>query len=1037
MNAIFYTVLVCSLSGTIAGAAVLLFRRLTEKLISPNWRYILWAIPVLLLLVPFKIPLNLGSADALQLSDTAAINNVRELPVYFGRAANDQNTQLQVHSSPEKQAAENNSTSADPQREVQAAGEQALNEQQNVQPTENQLSAFSTPDFIFNTVIPAAWIIGVSVILAFSFFSAIRLNRRIKILSTGTVDEEISRVVLQCSDILKLEKPPDVAVQSCIKTSALTGVFHPRIILPAYAAGLDEETLKYIIIHELSHFKRRDTVINYLMIIVQAIHWFNPVVWYCLKNIRQDMELATDFMVLSYLQEPEHKQYALSLLRVVGTEQGISMPSKLLCMADSHKNIKRRISMIKHNGLFRRRPVLVAVFCAFVMTLAGTVFFTVKPDAADKSYVNQSGNPANSSANPDPVSNPSALKSQNQPTAKPSAADTDSSGRPTSNQYASLCFLNDSIGWVVQGSAGLADAFQLLSTADGGNSWTEVYNGSLAIKNLDFISRQMGWAIVQTSDEQYSIDKTEDGGKTWVTQKQCAVSDNENRNMKIEFFDSNNGYVFIGDKLLKTYDGGNTWTDITPDNGFLLTDCSLISAVNGWVCGTENGNIVALHTSDGGGSWTQRFEVASSDTDFTAPLKIDFISETTGWILLDNSFSGTSKPTLYKTSDGGNSFVGIGYVASHRPYPTDLCFTEDNIGFVGTNHGAGPISGGLMMTTDGGKSFNSLINNIGGIDSIVFPSPEVGYAIGYNDTDMCSAGFILGTTDGGKSWHQISKIAPTIGISFVDGKNGFGIGIGSDAGALLKTSDGGATWSYFNTFSPKCLYAAGISFVSKTTGYVIAGPPDGSSLDNDLYKTTDGGKTWTVIGKVSAYCDYFKMFDEKRGIASGLNSGSVTYNKTTDGGKTWTPVPINAKGDKIISAFSSPEQGIVAGFSYQDQVVTFGNYKNGNYNSPVATWPNTEFGCSGICMAGRNAIALIYTGNSSGSSETMIISRDGGATWKQIPLSEETGYILLQVENHRNGTYMDFPNSKDGFIMVPGYSSLLCTNDGGSTWSWN
>lgn len=404
-------------------------------------------------------------------------------------------------------------------------------------------------------------------------------------------------------------------------------------------------------------------------------------------------------------------------------------------------------------------------------------------------------------------------------------------------------------------------------------------------------------------------------------------------------------------------------------------------------------------------------------------------------MLLDD-FAGSKSPTLYKTSDGGNSFTGICNVAGSRPYPSDICFTDADTGFVGTDHGAGPIPGGMMMTTDGGKTFECLFDNIGGVDSIVFPSSKVGYALGYNDNNMCSTGFIIGTTDGGRSWHPISKIAPTIGISFIDAKNGFGIGTGFDAGAFLKTTDGGAIWSYVYAFSPKCLYTAGISFISDTTGYVIASPADGNSMDNDLYKTTDGGKSWIDIGKVSIYCDYFKMFDENNGIASGLDAGIVTYSKTSDGGKTWTPVSINTNADKIVSAFSSTEQGIVSCFDYQVPTVTFKSFKDGNVGNPIATCPNTEMGCDGICMVGNKAIALIYMGKSFGYSEAMIISDDSGANWKQVPLSTNTADILVQVDNHGKGTYMDFPDSEDGFIMVPGYSSLLCTTDGGNTWRW-
>jgi beta-lactamase regulating signal transducer with metallopeptidase domain/photosystem II stability/assembly factor-like uncharacterized protein len=999
----FYTILACSFSGTFAGAAVLLFRRLTERLISPNWKCIMWAIPVLLLLVPFKIPLNLGGANAVQLSNATAINSIKELPDYFSSNANDANTRLpKQNSGTKEQAASNNGAAVNTQLNNQATGNQEpFNQPQNVS-SPGKLSVLNIASFILNNMIPFIWLMGFAVMLAFLLLGVIRLNSGIKRTSAGAADERILRIVNQCRDIMKLKRPLTVIVQSHIKASALVGLFHPKIVLPAYITGLDEETLRYIVLHELSHYKRRDAIINYLLIIVQAVHWFNPFIWYCCKNIRQDMELATDAMVLSYLQDTEHKQYALSLLRVIGTEQGIAMAPKILCMADSPRNIKRRISMIQLNGFFKKKPVLVSLSCILVMALAGTVFFTVKPL---------------------------------QPADNPSAAVADS-GSPDANRYASLCFLNDSTGWVVQSGVNSDEDIQLLSTADGGNSWTEVYNGALEFTDLNFISRQVGWAIVRIDDRLYSIDKTADGGETWVDQTQCAVYDYGNNNTKIKFFDLNNGYALIGDKLLKTSDSGNTWTEITPADGFVLIDCSFVNAAAGWVCGTLDGNISAFNTTDGGDHWTQKFSLTASDAGSTKPLEINFINETTGWILLDNPSADPSNPTLYRTSDGGDSFVGICNVAGNRPYLADICFADADIGFVGTDHGAGPISGGLMMTTDGGKTFSYLFNS-GGIDRIVFPSPEVGYAIGYNDDNMCRTGFIIRTTDGGKSWRQISEIAPAIGISFVDGKNGFGIGTGFDPGAFLKTTDGGATWSYAYDFSPECLYTAGISFISKTTGYVIASSPDGYSMENDLYKTTDGGGSWVKAGKVSVYCDYFKMFDENNGIASGLGAGSMTYSKTTDGGRTWAAIPIKS-GDslRIVPAFSSTEQGIISYFDYQAQTVTFTDFRNGNAGNPITTFSNMETGCDGIYMLGNKVVILMSKGQSPSYSEAIIISNDGGATWEQIPLSAKTGDILMQVKSHRNSLFLDFPDSMNGFIMVPGYSSLLCTTDGGNTWRW-
>ena len=50
---------------------------------------------------------------------------------------------------------------------------------------------------------------------------------------------------------------------------------------------LDDDEIEYILLHELSHYKRKDILVNYLMIFLQCIHWFNPFIWYLFKIIKE------------------------------------------------------------------------------------------------------------------------------------------------------------------------------------------------------------------------------------------------------------------------------------------------------------------------------------------------------------------------------------------------------------------------------------------------------------------------------------------------------------------------------------------------------------------------------------------------------------------------------------------------------------------------------------------------------------------------------------------------------------------------------
>ena len=51
-------------------------------------------------------------------------------------------------------------------------------------------------------------------------------------------------------------------------------------MLPATARQWSDEQLRSVLLHELAHIKRRDTVVQLLAQIACALHWFNPLVWF-------------------------------------------------------------------------------------------------------------------------------------------------------------------------------------------------------------------------------------------------------------------------------------------------------------------------------------------------------------------------------------------------------------------------------------------------------------------------------------------------------------------------------------------------------------------------------------------------------------------------------------------------------------------------------------------------------------------------------------------------------------------------------------
>jgi beta-lactamase regulating signal transducer with metallopeptidase domain len=92
------------------------------------------------------------------------------------------------------------------------------------------------------------------------------------------------------------------------------GVFRPRLLLPVEARQWNEEQLRSVLLHELAHIKRRDTLVQWFTQIACALHWFNPLVWMAAWRLHVERERACDDLVLASGVRPS--TYAEHLLHV-------------------------------------------------------------------------------------------------------------------------------------------------------------------------------------------------------------------------------------------------------------------------------------------------------------------------------------------------------------------------------------------------------------------------------------------------------------------------------------------------------------------------------------------------------------------------------------------------------------------------------------------------------------------------------------------------------------------------------------------------
>jgi beta-lactamase regulating signal transducer with metallopeptidase domain len=138
-----------------------------------------------------------------------------------------------------------------------------------------------------------------------------------------------------------------------------------RLLFPArLLEHLDHDQQAALLLHELAHFKRRDHWVRFLELAAIGLYWWNPVVWWARREIREAEEQCCDAWVV-WASAGAGRAYALALLQTVAffsharptlpaTASGIGQVSHL----------RRRLTMIMQG---RTPPSLSWVGCCAIL----------------------------------------------------------------------------------------------------------------------------------------------------------------------------------------------------------------------------------------------------------------------------------------------------------------------------------------------------------------------------------------------------------------------------------------------------------------------------------------------------------------------------------------------------------------------------------------------------------------------------------------------------------------------------------------------
>jgi len=127
------------------------------------------------------------------------------------------------------------------------------------------------------------------------------------------------------------------------------------------------DKMQYITAHEGVHIRRNDIGIKWFAALVKCIHWFNPLVYYLVRQINEACEISCDAQAVEHMCDQQRREYMQTILEVSQNE--INFKGSLSAgLSSGGRCLKKRFLAI--NKVDKKRPLICAtgVVAAMLIT---------------------------------------------------------------------------------------------------------------------------------------------------------------------------------------------------------------------------------------------------------------------------------------------------------------------------------------------------------------------------------------------------------------------------------------------------------------------------------------------------------------------------------------------------------------------------------------------------------------------------------------------------------------------------------------------
>lgn len=285
IRSIFSNIIEITLSTSIVITLLLILSNRLDNKYHVKWRYWIWLIISIRLILPFTItlpepPIRLSTPEVIQVAENREITEI------------------------------SNIESDDIAMEKENKNIDDLKHKKSYNPSTPTRDFFDIEEFLI-----ILWVGGIVAFLIYHLIIYFSYRKSIKPWCHEIDEPELLSIYGKITTEIKVKR--NIPIMKCkrIKSPMVIGLWKPVLLMPDEI--FSKQHLEMILRHELIHVKRNDILYKSIILLARAVHWFNPFVHLMAIKANKDVELSCDAAVVENQSMDYRKTYSEAILSAI------------------------------------------------------------------------------------------------------------------------------------------------------------------------------------------------------------------------------------------------------------------------------------------------------------------------------------------------------------------------------------------------------------------------------------------------------------------------------------------------------------------------------------------------------------------------------------------------------------------------------------------------------------------------------------------------------------------------------------------------